>query len=277
MTPLDLNRIAAAFVETSPLNRVSAEKALRPELAGMQMLEPPILGFASADDEYLLSLQDNPQANLNMDPPSFWLEGAKTVISFFLPFPEQVKRSNSLDRRQPSQEYMHARVDGQTFLIALCQHLKEALEAEGYQAVIPAADPRFWSNAATDKKGNGILFTSNWSERHAAYAAGLGTFSLNKGLITQKGMAGRFGSIITNWETTPTPRTYTELEEHCIRCGACIVACPAQAISWENGKDHARCSAYLGEILAANRPYYGCGKCQTAVPCESMAPHKPVK
>ena len=277
MTALDLSRIATAFVESSPLNRVSVQKALRPDLVGMQLLEPPIFGFATADDDYLLSLQDNPQANLKMDPPSFWLEGAKTVISFFLPFPEQVRRSNCLDRRQPSQEYMHSRVDGQTFILALCHHLKEALEAEGYQAVIPAADSRFWSNAATDKVGNGMLFTSNWSERHAAYAAGLGTFSLNKGLITQKGMAGHLGSLITNWETPPTPRVYTELEEYCIQCGACMVACPADAISWEKGKAHSPCSSYLGEILAANRPYYGCGKCQVSVPCESKAPYIPVK
>ena len=32
-------------------------------------------------------------------------------------------------------------------------------------------------------------YISTWSERHAMYAAGLGTFGLSKGLITKKGMA----------------------------------------------------------------------------------------
>ncbi len=277
MTALDLDRIAAAFVESSPLNRVAADKALRPDLVGMKMLEAPIFGFAAADDDYILSLQDNPGANLKMDPPTFWLEGAKTVISLFLPFPDEVKRSNRLDRQLPSQEYMHSRVDGQTFIIALCRHLKEALETEGYQAVIPAADPRFWSNAAIDKHGNGMLFTSNWSERHAAYGAGLGTFSLNRALITQKGMSGRLGSLITNLELPSTPRAYTQLEEYCILCGACIVSCPAEAISLDKGKQHPPCNTYLGGILAANRPYYGCGKCQVSVPCEHKAPGIPTR
>lgn len=39
--------------------------------------------------------------------------------------------------------------------------------------------------------------SSNWSERHAAYVAGLGTFSLNDALITVNGIAHRVGSILS--------------------------------------------------------------------------------
>ncbi len=38
-----------------------------------------------------------------------------------------------------------------------------------------------------------------------AYISGLGTFSLSKGIITEKGMAGRLISLVTNAALPPTP------------------------------------------------------------------------
>lgn len=38
-----------------------------------------------------------------------------------------------------------------------------------------------------------IGIASRWSERHAAYAAGLGTFSLSDGFISSRGIAHRCG------------------------------------------------------------------------------------
>ena len=60
-----------------------------------------------------------------------------------------------------------------------------------------AADPNLGNSSVsgnTDKVGD---YASNWSERHVAYVCGLGTFGC-QGLITSKGLAGRFGSIITD-------------------------------------------------------------------------------
>lgn len=270
MTDQQLYQMATAYVEHSPRNRVSPEKALRADLVGMKMFDPPLLGYAAAQDEYLLSLPEIPSANLDQAPPVFWLESAKTVLSFFLPFTEQVRMSNRVSRTEPSQEYKHARVDGQGFIIDLCKHLKAGLEQAGYAAVIPAADPRFRSTTATPMGGR--TFTSNWSERHVAYACGLGTFSLSRGIITSLGMAGRLGSLITDLEITPSPRPYHELEEYCTRCGACIVQCPPRAITQSEGKNHPLCDDFLAQIRERHKPYYGCAKCQMAVPCESRNP-----
>lgn len=77
---------------------------------------------------------------------------------------------------------------------------------------------------------------SRWSERHAAYVCGLGTFGLSRGFITPKGMAGRITSIIIDEEFEPEERSYTGIYDFCIRCGACAVKCPAGAISKEYGK-----------------------------------------
>ena len=99
-------------------------------------------------------------------------------------------------------------------------------KAEG-QAVAPVLDKRF---AVINRR-------RNWSERHVAFIAGLGTFSLSRSLITSLGSAGRFGSVVVDFELTPTQRLYQEIDEYCLKCGACIDRCPPRAIS-ENGKDN---------------------------------------
>jgi epoxyqueuosine reductase QueG len=108
---------------------------------------------------------------------------------------------------------------------------------------------------------------SNWSERHAAFTAGLGTFSRNRSLITRLGAAGRFGSVITDAELEPTPRPYLGVTEYCDDCGLCVDRCPCRAIA-ASGKDNQVCSAYLATTKVLYAPRYGCGKCQTGVPCE---------
>lgn len=43
-----------------------------------------------------------------------------------------------------------------------------------------------------------FTFSSSWSERHVAYAAGLGNFGLNGCLITSLGTSVRFASLVTS-------------------------------------------------------------------------------
>jgi epoxyqueuosine reductase QueG len=51
-------------------------------------------------------------------------------------------------------------------------------------------------------------YASSWSERHAAHAAGLGTFGLCDGLITPKGKAMRAGSVVAKIQVEPSIRFY---------------------------------------------------------------------
>lgn len=269
LTKEGLAALAADFSDNSPCNRVPAEKALREDLAGMRMYAKPLLGFADAGDGYLLSLRDTPAANVSLDPPDFWLPGAATVISFFLPFTRQVRASNRADDGCPSQEWMHARIDGQPFIEQLCGHLAEAIARSGHRAIAPVFDERFFTVSPPETPG-GPSYTSNWSERHVAYACGLGTFSLSRGLITRAGVAGRFGSLVTDLPLTPDGRDYGGLENYCSHCGACAKKCPVNAITAQ-GKQHPPCDAFLGRVRQKNPPYYGCGKCQVGVPCEERA------
>ncbi len=249
----EINQLMTDFTRTSPLN-------VAPELDGLRIFDPPLMGIATADDPMFLSLKLPAAVGPLHMLPQEWLPGAETVISYFLPFTKTVRTSN----RQPglpSKEWLYGRIEGQAFNVALSRMLVEQLKRAGNLAVCPAEDSRF---AIADRR-------SNWSERHVAFIAGLGTISLNRSLITRLGAAGRIGSVLTDLTLPVTPRYYTKIEENCSHCGACIGRCPPQAIS-ETGKDHAICSSYLDSTLARFTPRYGCGKCQTAVPCEMRIP-----
>ncbi|MDR3354992.1 MAG: 4Fe-4S binding protein, partial [Synergistaceae bacterium] len=150
------------------------------------------------------------------------------------------------------------------------------LERAGYPSLAPILDSRFVSVRRPDpKKLPGRSFTSVWSERHVAYACGLGTFGLSKGLITKTGIAGRFGSVVTTLELAPTMREYDGVYEYCVMCGACVRRCPAKAITIENGKSHQICVEFVDGIKKKFAPRYGCGKCQVGVPCQGRSPRKP--
>lgn len=267
------------FVKKAPDNYIQKEYAISEDVIGTKIYEDPLFAFGSADDEYF-SLFKSPEGIGNhFLTPKEWLPTAKTVISFFLPFSEQVKNSNSIDKMWPSNEWLHGRIEGQNFLCKITLHLQEELKKAGYTSVIPALDKKFWSKTAPDGSSE-LSFTSNWSERHVGFACGLGTFGLSKGLITAKGMAGRIGSVVTDLELPATERAYTEVYEYCIRCGACIPQCPVSAISMENGKNHLTCSAFLDKLKEKYQPRYGCGKCQVHVPCSNGIPassHRPIK
>jgi epoxyqueuosine reductase QueG len=264
-----LQNVAVRFI-ASDANTVPAGKARRPHIAGMRIYGEPLFGFAEAGDPYLAGLKDIPAAGINPALPREWLPAARTVISFFLPFTAAVRASNR-GGDYPSPEWLNARIEGQAACEQLCRRLAAALTGAGHEAIIPALDARFWSKALAPETG-GPVFTSNWSERHAAYACGLGTFSLSRGLITKKGVAGRFGSLITSLKIPATGRPYSGLYDYCTKCGACVRACPVHAISMKDGKDHIPCSRFLNKTKAENAPYYGCGKCQTATPCEAGLP-----
>lgn len=260
-------------------NVISSMDAICPEVAEMQMFETPLIGIASADDILFDKYKEENVIGPWHMKPTEWLDGAKTVISIFLPFTEAVKKNSRSCKGGPSLAWLHGRVEGQKFIDAYTSALCKYLASQGIRNCAPSIDSRFRQVTA----GNGMqeyecvnekTYGSNWSERHTAYACGLGTFGLSKGIITEKGMAGRFTSIIIDKEIETDTRPYSDVYEYCTKCGACIVRCPADAISMEHGKNHNICDAWLKEMKAAHAPRYGCGVCQTAVPCESRIPKR---
>ena len=261
------------YVQESPSNFLQKEVALKPELAGMRFYDEPLIGYAAAEDPIFLEFKKSGIIGAHFITPVEWLPEAKTVISVFLPFSEQVRVSNRQDLSWPSCELLHARIEGQVFQNILCRFLEELFRKEDFAVLSPMVNSLFKTgNPLCTEKADQNFYSSNWSERHVAYAAGLGTFGLSKGLITRKGVAGRFISIITSCFFEPDKRSYKGIYDYCSNCGSCVRNCPVRAISPEKGKNHPICSAFLDKTKEKHSPRYGCAKCQVKVPCEFMMP-----
>ncbi len=274
-------------------NIVDADCALSPELVGLQIFDAPLFGVADAQDPIFHEFLNPEIIGPDLLLPDVWLPGSRSVISFFLPFTERVRIANRRDMSYPATEWIHGRIEGQIAINAYLEKLCDLCCESGFKAVAPTIDGRF---CQFKPRGGSHNYTSTWSERHVAYAAGLGTFSMSRGLITEKGVAGRFGSVITDMPLTVTKRPYTDPFEYCNRCGICSVNCPVDAIDPLKPiaitKTHLPCSNLLdmfkekssaGEDIrppeqrddyrpAIHRMRYGCGKCQVETPCETRAP-----
>ena len=267
----------ARFIAEHPNNGIQASYALDQELVGMPFFEAPLLGCAVAGDPIFLQFQNDPAIIGPMfQRPEQWLPGARSVISIFLPFTKEIRDSNVEPLEEPSDAWLHGRKEGQEFMMEVCQQVAGWLREEGYEAVIPAGHPDFRTKRDPDRLALGQpMFTSNWSERHVAFAAGLGTFSLTKHLITEKGVCGRFGSVITTAPLESTPRPYTTPYEYCTFCGACVRRCPVNAIDVTTGKDMVACATFTDKHKVTYAPRHGCGKCQLKLPCTAKRPGKP--
>jgi len=259
-----------------PGNILTEETAMTPELIGMPIFDMPLIGFGAADDPLFSTYQETGVIGPWHKKPIDWLPDANTVISLFFPFSEPVRVSNR--GTQVSRQWLQGRVEGQAFINACMAKIRDWLVDQGVAACIPAMDPRFFASEGSRMVQDPAFpaggIGSNWSERHAAYVCGLGTFGLSKGLITKKGMAGRFGSILTSMNIEADHRPYHGTYDYCIMCGACIQRCPRQAISLKTGKDHPTCKQQLDQSRVLYAPRYGCGLCQTGVPCESKIPSR---
>lgn len=275
MDNASLSALINEIFDTLPGNFVAESEAMRPDLAGMQMFERPFFGVADAADPIFSEFQKLGVVGPWHKLPADWLPGAKSVVSIVFPFTERVKASNRTETFMGSMEWMHARIDGQNWQSLFLEEMEKRLRAAGVACYVPMLDGgwRSYNRGKDLEEYPGTTentYSSNWSERHAAYAAGLGSFSLAKGFITEQGTAVRFSSIITDLALEPTPRTCTKVYDYCTMCGACVKRCPVHAISLEGGKLHLPCNLHVSGNKRGER--FGCGLCETGVPCESQIP-----
>lgn len=271
------------FVKDSPENSLKLEQEEK-------AFDDILIGFSSGADPIYIDYKEHvgpfhwtPLDILSLTFPETELNANQiTVISWILPQREATKADNRKETTYPSKRWVHARFPGEEFNNRLRSHLVDQLNAVGVKSVAPLLSP-LWKRQTSARYG----FASLWSERHAAYAAGLGTFGLCDGLITLKGKAHRVGSVVANVAIPPTPRRYDDHHAYCLffhdgSCNGCRKRCPVGAIT-EKGHDKEKCWAHAGVTCAqyARTHYgfdgYGCGLCQTGVPCESAIPAKIAK
>jgi epoxyqueuosine reductase len=269
------HRFAGRGTDTATLSAFLADlvaidpRNVLPEGDNPPIWEAPVVGVAAASDPLFKTLkQPGVVGSIHVDPDN-WLQGARSVVSFFLPFSRQVKKSYSRRSHLPSLEWVSGRVNGEVFVNVARRALARYLQAQGGRAVVPNLELRY----------KAVDLIPMWSERHVAFIAGVGTFGLHGGLLTEKGAAGRIGSVVTDLDLTPTPRPYSGVYEYCPwvtdgTCGACIDRCPVGAIHG-NGRDHQICLTNGRDYI---RPayeawgYHSCGHCQNNLPCTNGIP-----
>jgi epoxyqueuosine reductase QueG len=256
-------------------------------LDGGRAFDEPLVQFASAGDP-LFQEYKNIIGKTHLTPKEvFELEFGEnsfqggSVICVLLPLSENIKKAQRTQKDWPSKEWTLNRTFGDDDFreVILRDFVINLMGEHGYKCIAPGYCEHFKVfPSPTD-------ITSSWSERHAAYAAGLGTFSLNDAFISEKGIAIRLMSFVTDCIMEPDARTVENYSANCLylsngTCGACIKRCPVDAIT-EKGHDKIKCvmrtygkeskqiAVSLGVKESAGS---GCGLCQVGIPCEGRNP-----
>ena len=225
----------------------------------------PIVKIISAKNKRIETLKNSVSKDHLM--PEDILPNAKSIISFFIPFKENIAESN-VTGNMASENWAVAYIKTNELIKKINDMIEILLEREKYKVGKIPATHNF----------NEKSLISNWSHRHIAYIAGIGTFGINNMLITKNGCCGRFGSIITEWAPNEYEQT-GEVKEKCLykingSCGLCQKNCMINA--YANGKFN-RHKCY--EQCLKNAKYYQsmgkadvCGKCLVGLPCSTQAP-----
>ena len=160
---------AREFLREEPLNYVSEADALAPEVVGIKLFEDPIVGVADIDDELFEKLKEEGVVGPHYLSAKDWMPEGKRVVSFFLPYSEDVKKGNRPAwNGNPPPHMVHGRVQGQKAINSWADKVCDFVRAQGFKALIPMEDKRF-EHHLTPKEEGAKCFTSNWSERHTAY------------------------------------------------------------------------------------------------------------
>ena len=219
----------------------------------------PLVGFAEVRNDDFNHLREIVGAHHLL--PADILEGAQSLVVFFLPFSEDVVRAN-LQSDYIAREWVVAYMETNNLIGHICEVLVHTLNEAGIGAAFEQPSYDF------DKR----KLVARWSHKSIARLIGLGSFGLNKLLITDAGCAGRFGSLLVSTKLNPTP---VELKERCRyfyneSCKLCIDRCPVNAIKEDGQFDRKSCYQYLKKIniffndLPSTK---ACGKCSVGLPC----------
>ncbi|MFX1278468.1 MAG: hypothetical protein ACFFA3_03575 [Promethearchaeota archaeon] len=264
---------------------------------GDRIFSNPIIGVAQGDDSIFKKYKEiiSPK---HLTPEEVW-KAAKLsniedsnlrILSIVCPFSNQIRSESIKARIMPAEIYSIGRNYANEFKIEVMKQTIEFFRKQGFRATAGMLSDKFIIYPG---------FFSSWSERHIAFAAGLGTFSLHEGLISEVGCNIRLCSVITDAPLRVTSRRSDDPYANCLyytngTCRECEKKCPADAIN-ENGHDKKKCRIYGRKIEAEMtkrlapilKPHLrriqgkmvqsypvGCAFCQFGVPCMDKNPIK---
>ena len=200
-------------------------KAKVKEIGRPDLFREPMVGFASCDMPELVNIKETvgPWHKL----PEDQLPGARTVIAFCVPSTQEVAKSPAGSKFSGLVWSEAYDLINENFVI-ISNAVVDFLRSQGYEA-------------STFKATNDYDHSdpvSSWSHRTMACAAGLGTFGLNRILMTRKGSAVRYCSLVTDAVIEPTGPYDGPV---CLglnggSCDICLKACPVDALTrWFDG------------------------------------------
>ncbi|MGE4266209.1 MAG: (Fe-S)-binding protein [Deferribacterales bacterium] len=252
---------------------------------GKRYYDEPDTFFADASDSIFNKFKDvvspehmTPKEVFEFEYGEGTFKGGSVIVSVSA-IQEDIRASNRIRKDMASKEWALSRGHGdEIFYKDRFREITKYIHGSGYKAVAPWLSDKF-------KVIRTNTLTSNWSERHMAYAAGAGTFGLSDGFITEKGTCVRIISIVTDMILEPDIRKKQSHTANCLfmskgLCGVCIKRCPVNAID-KNGHDKMKCVAFVyskaskefaAEVGGIEKTGSGCGLCQTKVPCEFRNP-----
>ena len=293
----NLTNFLLDYFETSELN------CLPEEYGGGKIFSRPFIGVAKGNDPIFLKFKEVVGSE-HYTPLEMWLASGQkqvptsnlNIISIVFPFTNEIRMKSISPIRLskitlPAEIYSIARNFAKEFRNYIMEQTIAFLQNKGYNAISGKLSEAYTLVARKD-------FYSTWSENHVAFAAGLGTFGLHEGLITEQGCNVRLASVITDAPFEVTPRKSDEPYANCLyyakaTCRECAKNCPANAIT-EKGYDKMKCNKYRNKVAknmvprikpilkaysrrinwkykAQNYPV-GCELCQFGVECMDKNP-----
>ncbi len=224
----------------------------------------PLTGAADAEDDLFPELKE--AVSLDHMLPKDMLPEARSVFCYFLPFESFIPESNA-GGDIASETWAKAYLETNNLIGRINNSLQYRIEEMGGRAEFASATHNFSREE----------LISFWSHKHVAFIAGLGNFGVHKVFITEKGCAGRLGSIVTDLEMPASERPE---QEFCLaradqECRKCIENCTFSALT-DEGLDKERCY----QICLRSSNYYEsedmdcCGKCTVDTPCTMENPVK---
>ena len=218
------------------------------------MYGEPLVGFAAADDPQFGDLPRLAEPTHML--PEDLLPGARSVVSFFLPFDPKVVEANTKGRTNVAREWAVAYVETNALIGRVTSSLISVLAEQGVRAVAEPATGNF----------DPVTLISRWSHKSVAVISGLGSFGLHHMVITDAGCAGRLGSLVVDAEL---PAVAHQAKERCLyfkdgSCLECVMRCPVGALDQDGILDKQRCWVRCLEV-AKGFEEVGvaevCGKC----------------
>lgn len=193
------------------------------DLNRTDLFRKPIVAYSSATDHRYMQLKEI-IGDWHLNPTEL-LPEAKSVISYFVPFTKEVAMEPKTVENG-SYLWSESYQEINQYFDRINQAIVAFLTKHGYLAKTIQATHTY------DPKD----LRSMWSHRSAAEIAGLGAFGLNRMLITEKGSAGRFCTVITSASLTANTRP---IENKCLyvkngSCKLCLKACPVKALSMDS-------------------------------------------